>query len=401
MKRNRIFNIEYSAMQGLFWKLLCSVVSYAALFLQRRGYSGTETGIIMAVGNIMSFVLQPTVAAVADRSRRISLIGIISAISAVMICCMAATLLVPGRGAAVCVSYALCFCCVYLMLPFANAFAGWLNTWRLNINFGVARGIGSLCYAILSLGLGRLIEKASPNVLPLTGVMLCILMLFLMALFARQYSRAPVAFVSGDRQKSRGLIAFLKNDRRFALLLVGIALTYFSHAAFTNFLINVVENVGGDSGEMGVCSFIAAIVELPVMFLFTRLLRRWRCSGLLKLSCVMFPVKMLACYLASDVYTLYGAQVIQMFAFGLYIPASVQYVNEVIAPADRVKGQALITSTTTLSAIAASFVCGALLDNLGVSAALLISAAVSALGALMVLPAVKKTALHRGKEVNV
>ena len=398
MSRNRLFNFEYCVMQGLFWMSFCTVVSYAALFLQRRGYSGAETGIIMAFGLILSFLLQPTVASLADRSRKISLMGIIAAIGGVMICGMAVNLLVPGRSAAVCISYALYFCCVYLMLPFVNVFAGFLGTWGLKINFGVARGIGSLGYAVLTLILGVLIEKLGANVLPATGIVFTAALLLMAALFARQYSSVPTAEKTAGKEKSRGLLLFLRSDPRFTLVLVGIAFTYFSHTAFTNFLINVVENVGGGSAEMGVCSFIAAIVELPPMFLFAKLLRRWRCSTLLKLSCVMFSVKMLCCWAAPGVWVLYIAQTVQMIAFGLYIPASVQYVNEVVAPADRVKGQALVTSTTTLSSIAASFLCGFMMDNLGVSATMLISAAVSAVGALIVLPAARKTEKHTAQK---
>ncbi len=399
MNRNKLFNTEYCVLQGFFWMSFCTVVSYAALFLQRRGYTSSETGIIMAVGNILAFVLQPTVASLADRSKRVNLMGIISAIAAVMICGMAAARFVPGRSPAVCISYGLYFCCVYLMLPFVNAFAGFLNTWKLNINFGVARGIGSLCYALLSLVLGALIENMGPNVLPVSGIIFTAGLLLMMVIFSRQYSSAPVAFVSGEKEKSRSLFAFLKSDPRFALTLLGIALTYFSHTAFTNFQINVVENVGGGSAEMGVCSFIAAIVELPPMFLFVRLLRSKRCSTLLKLSCAMFSVKMLACCLAPNVTVLYIAQGIQMLAFGLYIPASVQYVNEVIAPADRVKGQALVTSTTSLSAIVASLVCGIMLDNLGATATMLVSAGISALGALIVIPTAKRTHLPKEEKV--
>lgn len=395
MTKDRLFNTEYCVFQAFFWMSFCTVVGYASLFLQRRGYTSTETGTIMALGLVLSFLLQPTLASVADRSRRINLMGLISAFAGVMIVGMAVSWLVPGRSAAVCISYGLYFCCVYLMLPFANAFAGFLASWGLKINFGIARGVGSLSYALLSLALGALIEKFGPNVLPAGGIVFTLAMVLMMALFSRQYSSAPAVRESAEREKSRGLFAFLRSSPRFALTLVGIALTYFCHTVFTNFLVNIVENVGGGSAEMGVCSFIAAVVELPPMFLFMRLLKRVRCSALLKLSCLMFSVKMLVCFLAPNVAVLYAAQAIQMLAFGLYIPASVQYVNEVVAPADRVKGQALVTSTTTLSAIAASFLSGIMLDRLGVSATMLVAAGVSFAGALIVIPAAKKTEVHK------
>lgn len=393
MKKNLLYNGEYCVTQGFFWMAFCSVVSYAALFLQRRGYTSTETGLIMAFGNILALLLQPTVAALADKSRRVSLMGIISAICGVMICGMGAVLLLPGRSMAVGLSYGIYFSCVYLMLPFVNSFAGMLSGLGLRINFGIARGVGSLSYALLSLVLGRLIERYSPNVLPISGIIFSLALLLMMALFTRQYSKNPAPEAVSSK-KALSLFRFLAGDKRFALTLLGIALTYFSHTAFTNFLINVVENVGGGSAEMGVCSFIAAVVELPPMFLFMGMLKKLRCSTLLKLSCAMFSVKMLLCFLAPNVPLLYAAQAVQMLAFGLYIPASVQYVNEVIAPADRVKGQALVTSTTTLSAIAASFLCGLMLDKLGVGTTMLISAGVSALGALVVIPTASKTELH-------
>ncbi len=396
MTKSRLLNGEYCVFQGLFWMAFCSVVSYAALFLQRRGYTSTETGTIMAIGLILSFLLQPTVASLADRSRRVTLMGVIAAIGGVMIAGMATAWLVPGRSAAVCIAYGLYFCCVYLMLPFANAFAGFLSSWGCPVNFGIARGVGSLTYALLSLALGVLIEKLGPNVLPAGGIVFTLAMLLMMALFSRQYAAVDAeGSVSASKAKSRGLAEFLRSDPRFALTLLGIALTYFSHTVFTNFLINIVENVGGGSAEMGVCAFIAAVVELPPMFIFMRLLKKLRCSTLLKLSCLMFSVKMLCCFLAPNVAVMYAAQVIQMLAFGLYIPASVQYVNEVVSPADRAKGQALVTAATTFSAIAASFLSGLMLDKLGVSATMLAAAAVSFVGALIVIPAAKRTEVHQ------
>lgn len=40
-----------------------------------------------------------------------------------------------------------------------------------------------------------------------------------------------------------------------------------------------------------------------------------------------------------------------MFAYALFIPASVYYVNKKIAVADRVKGQSLVTTSMTLSGV--------------------------------------------------
>ena len=68
---------------------------------------------------------------------------------------------------------------------------------------------------------------------------------------------------------------------------------------------------------------------------------------------------------------IYLAQVCQMFAYALFVPASVYYVNEKIAVADRVKGQSLVTTSMTLSGVFANFAGGIMLDALGVGHVLL------------------------------
>lgn len=71
-------------------------------------------------------------------------------------------------------------------------------------------------------------------------------------------------------------------------------------------------------------------------------------------------------YFATNMIMIYLAQVCQMFAYALFVPASVYYVNEKIAVADRVKGQSLVTTSMTLSGVFANFAGGIMLDALGV-----------------------------------
>ena len=54
-----------------------------------------------------------------------------------------------------------------------------------------------------------------------------------------------------------------------------------------------------------------------------------------------------------------------MGAFALYIPASVYYVNETMAPRDKFKGQAVMTATNTLGGVIGSLLGGFLLDHSG------------------------------------
>ena len=117
-------------------------------------------------------------------------------------------------------------------------------------------------------------------------------------------------------------------------------------------------------------------------------------SDLMKLSMAMFPVKVTLTWLAGSIPALYGATMFQVLTYALFIPGSVQYAQEVIAPEDAVKGQAFITSMLTLGTVASSLAGGRLTDLFGVSAAMLVFAAVSLVGSVLGIAGVEKTKRH-------
>ena len=119
------------------------------------------------------------------------------------------------------------------------------------------------------------------------------------------------------------------------------------------------------------------------MLLFTMLKKRFSSSRLFVLSGFFFAVKAGAYLLAQTVPQFLIAQIFQMGAFALYIPASVYYVNETMAPRDKFKGQAVMTATNTLGGVIGSLLGGFLLDHSGVSPLLISGFALSAAGAVL------------------
>lgn len=390
MSKNRLLNMEYSALQGAYWMSFGVIISFAAVFLHDRGYTNSELGVILALGNIAALILQPIVASFADRSRKWSLPAIIAAITLVMTLAQLANCILPGRSAMVGLCYALYICCTFLIQPLISSVAAYLENSGAGINFGLARGIGSACYAVIVSAVGVAVERIGALLVPAAGVAASLLLLAALLVLPR--SKSPeVSAPLPDRQDSRSAIEFLRSAPGFVLLLLGLSLRYFSHALINNFMINIVENLGGSSADMGALNAYSAILELPAMFFFAFLLRRWSSSTLFKFSLVMFAVKGFAVFLAPSMPLLYAAQLTQALSFALYIPASVQYVVDTVPYADQVKGQAYITATISLGSILASLLGGVMFDRLGVSTTLLVSAIITAAGVAMALPAIKKT----------
>ena len=106
---------------------------------------------------------------------------------------------------------------------------------------------------------------------------------------------------------------------------------------------------------------------------------------MLKWSGVFLVLKTLITLLAPNVGWIYVAQSLQFFAFAMFVPASVYYVNQVIRGADKVKGQAGMTIALSISGMIGNFLGGIMLDSSGVSFMLAVGLGVSLAGLVLVL----------------
>lgn len=388
-------NIYYSFLQIAYWVTSAVVFCFTTVFLQFRGYSNYEIGIVFAVGNIIGFVSQPLIAGYIDRSDRRTLLRCIRITAVLAVLLMLAVYFLPSGSISLIVAYALLVAGNTLLNPLCISLSFYIESWGCGINFSRARALGSLSYAVCNVILGMLVQRVSENAVPTAFI-----------LFSSLLGLATLLFVPGDRahraafperrmqsasEKPSGLLEFARENKRFMLFLLGTATLYFTHGMIGNFMIEFIRSIGGGSEDMGNVLAFMTVVEVPVMLLFGRLTQRFRCSSLLRFAVIMFTVKELMIYLASSLPALYAAEALQAFSFALFVPASVRYVDEVIAKHNAVKGQAFVTSMMTLGSIFASYIGGLLLDTSTPGFTLLVGVIVSAVGTLIMLGAIQTT----------
>lgn len=157
------------------------------------------------------------------------------------------------------------------------------------------------------------------------------------------------------------------------------------HNMSNTYIIQMVENIGGDPGGMGNALSLAAFLELPVMAIFPLLKKKFTSHQLLSFSGIIFAAKACAYIFAHDMLGIYFAQTLQIGCYAIYIPASVFYVNEIMAPEDTVKGQSLMVGAGTLAGVFASLLGGVILDRAGVFAMLIVQAVFAAAGAFLLV----------------
>ena len=143
---------------------------------------------------------------------------------------------------------------------------------------------------------------------------------------------------------------------------------------------------------MGVALAIAGAVELPVLFLYSRIEGRHGLTSalLICIACVFFTVKGALFIAASGVLMIYFAQLLQSVSYGLVTAARATYANEAVAAEDATTGQAVMSMTESLSVVAGSFLGGALLTGGGVHHMLVAGTAMAAAGTIVAFIAAGK-----------
>lgn len=388
-------NIYYSFLQIAYWVTSAVVFCFTTVFLQFRGYSNYEIGIVFAVGNIIGFVSQPLIAGYIDRSDRRTLLRCIRITAVLAVLLMLAVYFLPSGSVSLIVAYALLVAGNTLLNPLCISLSFYIESWGCGINFSRARALGSLSYAVCNVILGMLVQRVSENAVPTAFILFSSLLGLATLLFVpvdrAHRIAAPERRMQSASEKPSGLLEFARENKRFMLFLLGTATLYFTHGMIGNFMIEFIRSIGGGSEDMGNVLAFMTVVEVPVMLLFGRLTQRFRCSSLLRFAVIMFTVKELMIYLASSLPALYAAEALQAFSFALFVPASVRYVDEVIAKHNAVKGQAFVTSMMTLGSIFASYIGGLLLDTSTPGFTLLVGVIVSAVGTLIMLGAIQTT----------
>lgn len=395
MDSRKSLNIKYMASQIFYFGAFAAMMGYASVYLLHKGFSNSTIGIILSLCSILAVFMQPALASFADNHKNIEIRKIINTIVAIAIILSVALLVIPTNQTLIFILIVAIFSLETTIMPLINTLAFIFEKYGIQINFGIARGLGSVAYALTSMALGYIVEWFSPDLLPICYVVFNALLFIVVHLFvlpknAQIVNADEESETESEVQENVSLLKFASKYKKFIVFLLGFVLVYFAHTIINNFFIQIITNVGGNSSDMGNAVFLAAMLELPTMAYFTKLSQKVNCGTLIKASIVLFLAKHAITYLATNMVMIYIAQVLQMGAYALFIPASVYYVNCKVDNKDIVKGQSFVTTSMTMSGVFANIIGGILLDAVGVSEVLLIGVILSLIGAVIVLFTVEK-----------
>ena len=272
-----------------------------------------------------------------------------------------------------------------------------------HVNYGLSRAVGSIGFAVTTAAAGRLYDRFGLKLMfPAYAVAALIAAVFA-AIHARAYHAVQrrAAPPEPGEQKARPA-SIVYSLRQLLHPKVGkfliICLTAFSaFRAAQIFLPLLIIEVGGTNTDLGYALSVMAFSEVPFMILFTFLLRRLRDTDIMLIALALFVIPIAVHVFAASASFVIAIQALQGISFGLFLPASVHYMNRVAPSGSKTLAQtAAAVFTFGLGSTVGSTAGGYLVELLGVrgmyaAAAILMLLTVTAYFVLFCRPGLELT----------
>ena len=274
---------RFVAIQSSYWACYCCIISFSSVYLLDQGFSNAQVGLVISLGGLLSALLQPRVSRAADRLQKLSLRLFCAGVAGIALVASAGLLCLPGKLPQL-VLYGSLVVLVQLLMPLCSALGMACLNLGYRLNFGLARGAGSMAFGIFSAACGRLVLwlgawSVAAAMLVMQAVLFAAILSFRFQTPAPGFTppepkpEAAPAQTSQQAPKQKGQ-AFLRVYPHMGFVLLASCLVFISHNLLNTFAFQIVQHLGGDSGSMGTVLFLQSILELPVMFGFSWLLTK-------------------------------------------------------------------------------------------------------------------------------
>ncbi len=162
-----------------------------------------------------------------------------------------------------------------------------------------------------------------------------------------------------------------------------VLLTVFLLASSTNPIFSFfgiyIQELGGSTSLLGATSAVAAISELPVLFLGGMLTERLGGRRMLAVALIIYCVRLLLYSVLPSAVWVLPVQLLHGFSFGIYLMAAVTLVHQFVGSDLAATAQGLLASAMAFGQMTGSIVGGILLDRVGIFVVYRLSIIVTAL----------------------
>lgn len=370
---------RYNFLHLFYWFTVCCINGFIAVFLQYKGLSNTEIGIVSGGSCVATIFLSPFMSSLISKIKGMTIKKLMTYILAVtfVIYLVMAYLPIPTvllMGLYI-VMYALNLSTVPMLTMIAM---NYINEGTY-INFGLARGLGSASWATSALIFGQVISFVDTSILSVAyAVFSCLTLVILYTL--------PESQVTASKRKKEGSVfTVIKKYKIFFFLLLGFCFVFSGATALGTYLINIVKNLGGNTSLYGVCMFAMAFSELPIMMMVPRLMKKFDSVALIMMASIFYVCRNYTIALAPHLIILIIGMMFQGLSYGLFTGVITYYVTYKLETQDQMAGQTMIGMMTSgIGSTLGNVLGGVLQDTIGLHALFTFVYIVTATGAIII-----------------
>lgn len=351
-KTDRSLTAGFGYLQASYFCIMAVHTGFFSLILSRQGFTASMIGQVSIVTSIVSLVAQPLLGMAGDRWRANRLMYFVAALCAplsyygILHAANMATVLVC---AAVFVGLALG------VQPLVDGWIALLNAGGRRVDFAFARGAGSLSFALASVVIGQAVDRFG------IGSVIWLLVLFGCSVSLAALLLPGPSVAAKHKTSASGLAAATKalaKNKEYVILLLCTFLYTFPSSAFMTYFAVFFAEEGGSGSTLGLALFVLAVVEVPVMFCYSALERRFGVEVLLIVAMVGYAVKNICLGVAQGLPAIVASLLLQSVGLAISVPATQSIIAARTNPVYSTTAQALCASLGMgLGRIFASFFC--------------------------------------------
>ena len=373
---------KYNLLYFLFCLVGCCIGGFVTVFLQYKGVSNTQIGLVTGIGCVSSVFLSRWFSSLLTRLEWLSphkMLYLIYGFIAVAFPFIAYTDLSP---AVIMIIYIVMYSVYVCSNSFVVLIASGYTLRGIDINFGLARGLGSTSWAIASLFGGSIIEMTDARILAVGFAVFTLMMFVLM------HTMPEVRMRAAEGKKSVSVGHIIKTYRSYFLVLLGFAVCTMASAMLGTYLPNIVRSLGGSTATFGVAAFASAFSELPVMAMAAKWMKKYNSMTLFTIGGIGYICRTFIVCFAPNIPVLVVGMLFQSVSHGLITAVVTYYVMYNLAPDDQVMGQSLIGMMTSgIGSTLGNVVGGVLQDVFGLGAMYAASCTLIIIGAVIIASA--------------
>lgn len=380
-------NIDHILIQAIFYMTTALTYAFGTYTMLSRGVSSSVIGVLIAIGDLLAITLQAIISNFLDKSDKVNAVQMSIFVSTILLIISISNYLLNAPSIFLYITYIVYQAIIAVMSTLSNQLSASFTNAGFNINFGIARAFGSLSFALTCFLYGYITEAFGYKSITLSLIIFEVIIISVLLITNRHFD---VKNIKRKKLINIPFKEFITNHKMFVVTCVGYSLIMCGYSATENFLLPIMEDVGGNNFDASIISGLKAIFEIPVIYNFSKIEKRINPKLIFFIAGITSTLKAAVLYFAKSTTPIYISQVLQATSFAFLLPATISYINRIMSQKELSRGHSTQSIVQTIGAMAFNSIAGNIIDTSGIKMLCLVATLTTFIGTIVITASIKE-----------